>query len=284
MSPIGKIFVILNLFLAAAFLGWASSALATNQNYKSQLETLTLETDADIARLEGLVTEKTRLISDNDAAMGVLEGANAGLNEDVKRLTSDLTAARDQNTTLEGSIDELRSSLSSYNDRLESLSDSRDRAEDARRQAESERNDAADAAEAAQLAQNAAEEERDNTQQALDDTRTELNSTSVELDRTQLQLAMLADQTGTSLNDITAVPPIDAYVTSVRSMDTGPGIVALSVGANDDVKAGMQFQIFDGPDYKGSVIVETVRPDMCSARIVDELMPMSQGDSAATRL
>ena len=69
MSPIGKIFVILNLFLAAAFLGWASSALATNQNYKSQLETLTLETDADIARLEGQVSEKDRLIGDGNVSI-----------------------------------------------------------------------------------------------------------------------------------------------------------------------------------------------------------------------
>lgn len=284
MSPIGKIFVILNLFLAAAFLGWASSALATNQNYKAALETLQTESDTEIARLSGLVDEKDRTIGDNRVSMTTLEDENRVLGEDKSRLESELATAQAANTTLEGSIDELRSSLSSYNDRLEQLTDSRDRAEDARRQAESARISAEQAAEEAQLAQNAAEEERDNTQQTLDDTRVELATASDELERTQFQLQVLADATGTSLNDITDVEPIPAYVTSVRDMNPGPGIVALSVGANDGVKQGMEFHVFDGPDYKGSVIVETVRPDMCSARISVERMTMSQGDSANTRL
>ena len=38
MSPIGRIFIVLNLILAALFLGWASLNLATSHEYKGKLE------------------------------------------------------------------------------------------------------------------------------------------------------------------------------------------------------------------------------------------------------
>ena len=38
MSPIGRIFIVLNLLLSAAFLGWASNALGTSQDWKTQAE------------------------------------------------------------------------------------------------------------------------------------------------------------------------------------------------------------------------------------------------------
>ena len=39
MSPIGRIFTVLNLILAAAFLGWASNTLATSKQFKDKYET-----------------------------------------------------------------------------------------------------------------------------------------------------------------------------------------------------------------------------------------------------
>ena len=38
MSAIGRIFLVLNLILAALFLGWASTSLATSAEYKQKYE------------------------------------------------------------------------------------------------------------------------------------------------------------------------------------------------------------------------------------------------------
>ncbi len=65
-------------------------------------------------------------------------------------------------------------------------------------------------------------------------------------------------------------------------------IVLLSAGRDDQVKEGFQFTVFQGGTYKGKVIVESVYPNMCSARIVADLMAQSEtiveGDSASTRV
>ena len=39
MSAIGRIFLVLNLILAAVFLGWASTSLATSADYKNKFDT-----------------------------------------------------------------------------------------------------------------------------------------------------------------------------------------------------------------------------------------------------
>ena len=79
--------------------------------------------------------------------------------------------------------------------------------------------------------------------------------------------------------------PINAKVLSVR---TDVNVVLLSVGREDKVKEGYQFTVYNGGTYKGKVMVESVYPNMCSARILKELMADAQtiqeGDNASTRI
>jgi hypothetical protein len=81
-----------------------------------------------------------------------------------------------------------------------------------------------------------------------------------------------------------AQPAIDALVVSVRE-DVPPGLVTLNVGADQGVERGMTFQIY-GKDWKGEVKVESVRPDMCSAIVLNraEGQTLAQGDKASTVL
>ena len=69
MSPIGRIFIVLNLILSAAFLGWAANALATTEDYKQQLQDERASLGAELLAKEDEVSQlnsqKDRL--ENDA-------------------------------------------------------------------------------------------------------------------------------------------------------------------------------------------------------------------------
>jgi hypothetical protein len=79
--------------------------------------------------------------------------------------------------------------------------------------------------------------------------------------------------------------PIHAKVLAVRPE---VNVVLLSVGRDDQVREGFEFTVYQGGTYKGKVMVESVYPNMSSARIISELMADSEsiveGDSASTRV
>ena len=99
----------------------------------------------------------------------------------------------------------------------------------------------------------------------------ELGSVSEELarasrDLTDSMLTLRAvESSGFNLNDlgVTAMPKIDALVVAVRD-----GIVVLSVGRDDNVKAGYEFTVYEGDQFLGKVKVENVLGDMSGARVL----------------
>ena len=68
-------------------------------------------------------------------------------------------------------------------------------------------------------------------------------------------------------DDEVSQPAVSGQTLAVR---TDVGLVMLSVGTKNDVKPGMRFIISRGSDYIGKVQVETVYPDMCSAKIMPD--------------
>lgn len=82
-----------------------------------------------------------------------------------------------------------------------------------------------------------------------------------------------------------AMPAIESVVLAVRN---DVGLLMLSAGSQQNVKAGYRFTISRGADYIGKVQVEKVYGDMCSAKILTELtnkagLPFEVHDSAKTR-
>ena len=170
---------------------------------------------------------------------------------------------------------------------------SRERAE--RRRAEAAEGRARSADEArhtAANAQEAAEEEQARLQLALDvannsiaSLSTELTSTQKTLGDTQTALDTMIAVTGARPEEFIVMPQIEGSVLMV-SHAIDPGLISINRGANDGVKRGFTFDIFDGGQFKGRVRVETVEPDMCSAVIIKTYKSrnISQGDRAATRI
>lgn len=285
MSSIGRIFVILNLVLAAAFLGYASTSLAKGSEWKQKYEA---ESTAHAATQAALDADKSKLLSDLNSEKAqkeqYLAQFESARNESLRN-AEDLEAAKRNGADLSARIASIDATLAGYNQTIAAmnsakdaavaqaadLSKARDAAERERDQAVSAQRDAADAAQAAQVA--IAQLERD------------LTTAKKEASRKDSELQQLVAMTGVDTNAISVAPPISARVLQVK-FDPKPGLVALNAGSDQGVTRGMTFQIFNGNVWKGQVRVENVQSGMSSALITDMTtgQTIAQGDSAATIL
>jgi predicted nucleic acid-binding Zn-ribbon protein len=285
MSPIGRIFIVLNLVLAVTFMAWASSALASSQDYKQQLadekaahaaavDALTQERDSERARAELAESDLVRVTNElntTDATLKQVEGAKS--------------AAETNLGELKASYESMSQTMGTYNDTNEALSRQKDDLNEKLGEKTTENNDLNN-----QVA--ALTEENNN----LERTVTERENTIADLERqaTALQnslsdantlIATAEASLGTSFADLMAMPHISGAILMV-SDDMAPGLVSINRGSADNVKRGFTFDVYSGGVYKGRVRVVNVQENQCFAVIEKtyEGRSIAQGDSAATHI
>ena len=285
MSSIGKILTVLNLVLAAAFFGWAAHAVNSNQDWKVKHE----KVSAEYAALKKVTGEEA----------ASLAAAKMAADQQVQLLTGQIETAKNSADRLRSELNdsqkdvkEFKTSLSTISTTLQGIDADKTRLQKDKDQAETAQRDA-------ETAKTAAESARDEADKARNDLRAELESAknsiaSLEKERTSLEkkrnaletdIETLAANTGAKVGDFLSMPEISGAVLDV-STAVEPGLVALNVGANKNVKRGFTFEIFDGKTYKGQARVEFVHGDMSSAIITRKVpgQTIRQGDSAMTRL
>ena len=285
MSPIGRIFSVLNLILAALFLGWAANNLATSHDFKNKLEaeekahTATkTDLDAQISELRTSVDTKT---TEADTYRNERDDAEAHR----KRVVNDNTDLKRQVDEGTGALQEMSGAVETINATLGSIESAKDDAVSAQREAESERDGALQSAQDANTLAEETTQKNSQLENTIADLRGQLASVEGERSSLETQLATLVDVTGVSWEDIASQEKIDAAVVQVNA-DIQPGLLALSKGSADGVKRGYTFEIYKGSQYKGQVRVENVRENMCTALIVKTMdgQTIAAGDNASTRL
>ena len=285
MSPIARVFSVLNLILAVFFLAWASNSLATSQAFKEKYEgevamhqeteeTLksqisTLETERDLARGEA---ETFRNERDNSTQRA------DRLDQDLNQVRSDLSESVATTQKFSNSFD----SMEANNQQLQG---DKDRAVEARHEAEGSKESAQEAQQVAESNLVDAQDEIEGLGNTVSDKEIEIVALNRSISELETQLATVVELTGVSFDQITAQPAIDATVVQAVH-NIPPGLVALNRGSTDGVKVGYTFEIFNGNEYKGQVRVENVRTNMCTALVTTSVSGtmIGQGDSAATRL
>jgi predicted nucleic acid-binding Zn-ribbon protein len=285
MSPIAKIFTVLNLVLAALFLGWAANAVSAGTDFKKRYED---EASAHKATQAALGTEKSTLVAkaqELENARNRLMAERDEANANLTRLREDLTKQESRNGELGASITQIQTTLEGINSRAEKAQEDAKRALQAQSEAEKARM-------TAEAAQRDAESKFADLQQQLGAAETSIadlektrESMRKEATALQNQLDTLVSKTGVSLAEITAMPLIQGRV--ISTVDTpAPGLVAINKGKTDNVKPGYTFEIYNGGTYKGQVRVDYVHDTTCSAVIVRPVpgQTIRQGDSASTSL
>jgi hypothetical protein len=72
----------------------------------------------------------------------------------------------------------------------------------------------------------------------------------------------------------------------VKSIDVESGLVVLNVGANEEARIGMRFEIMRGDQLIGEAMVAETRPDCCGVfvqRLEDENNPVRFNDTASIK-
>jgi predicted nucleic acid-binding Zn-ribbon protein len=285
MSPIGRIFIVLNLVLAVAFLGWASSALANSQEWKTKFQALETTHTETVATLEGErdseIQLKVAATNDRDNLQTQLSNADSS-NTQLKADKADL---QERLNGLQASLDKISTEMQDYDNRNQELADDISRLTNERVAAiegkatfqrerdnlENEKNQLERDLKVANDTIAAQERTGENFKQEISDLNT-LIATAQEIYQIDFRTLM-------------AQPHISGAVLMVSS-EVAPGLVSINRGTADSVKRGYSFEIYSGGQYKGRVRVINVQENQCTA-IVEKTYDgraMEQGDSASTHI
>lgn len=285
MSSIGKIFAILNVALAAAFLGWAVNLVESGNDYKGQLDTANREHEEATASLEEeLAGLREQLNQAKDQQRTHREDA-ARAKDRADSAEAQLQQAENANAQLRGDISKLTDINSGFKATIDNLEQGKSAAMKMASEAVSERDDAERAQREAEGAKRDAEEAMAGAERRIASLEADLVAARSKAETLQAQLQAAISQTGISLSDVSAQPLIEGAVLEVRT-NVPPGLVALNVGSDDGVQQGMTFEIYGPSDYKGRVQVTSVLPDKCSALVTlqNQGTSIARGDRATTRL
>lgn len=279
MSPIGRIFVVLNLILSAAFLGWAANALSTTKNYKELYEK---EQQAHKDAVAGKEKELSDLqinlnqVTEQQRQFHGERDQKAAEADTLRRELEELTGRHD---ALAASLKKIESTLGDYNNTITQLGQQKDAAVEKAHEAERERDSAVSEKDAAMLAQRDAEEARKNAELKIADLEKQRSELTEQISTLDTRIAQIVADTNYSYDKIDAAPKIDGYVLDVnRDLK----LVVINKGAKDNVKAGYTFSIYRGSQFKGQVRINDVQNEMASGTIVGEKSPITRGDSAST--
>ncbi len=282
MSPIGKIFVVLNFVFSLVVLGVIGAILAKSDEYKKKFEG---EQTAHTATKKSSAEE----LDKRDAEIKMVKEDNVKLNTEKGNLTvslntasNDLKSAKVDNEQLRGTVEKMQADYGSFTSTLSELKNNNAQLVTKNEELINKANSAVDA-------QRAAQEDKaraDAQVKTLMDTVAQLKSQIEELEGAKSDLSAqleAAVQAGFDVAKVAASPQIDGVV---QSVNPELGLVVLSVGGDDGVKRGTKFEVFSNSQYKGQVVVDDVYPDNSAARIVRQVSgtAITANDKATTRL
>lgn len=287
MSPVGKVFLVLNLAFAALFLGAAASLIGTSQKYRGQLSdaeashsAALADKDNEIGGLNAQLAQSRDESSRKGSQVQSLEAEKTALTQDLETERAQNADMRESLGTFSTNLDDLEQTNRTQGSRITELEVSNQGLREERDGASDER----DAAHASMVA--AQESERSATSTAAD-LRLQLARQTDRAERSELSLAAAARQYGFDPGALDAQPDISGQVVAV-SYEQSPAIIQIGVGRNDDVQPGYTFDVYNAAGvYKGRIRVEVVNATNASCTIDLQATGgarVERGDRVVTRV
>jgi predicted nucleic acid-binding Zn-ribbon protein len=283
MSPIGRVFLVLNLGLAGAFVAFSGTYLQRADHWKTKFDDKVTSSDQEIAALR--------------------KGKSAAQDkfEEEKRLngihTSDITNLRAANKQAKTDNDDLKNRLTTMEGTLKSATSHLAKIGSEVATARQESKAAMDRSVAAQAAKDAAESKMNAAQKALADANFKIGNQTTQIGDQGAKLAR-ANQTireNEVLLDLvvrrhpgifeTLHPLVTGTVSRVGA--SGNLVTILLQSGAESLKSGARFAIYSAKDgYKGEATVSEVDSSkkFCFARLTLKNGKIDTGDNASTNL
>jgi hypothetical protein len=284
MSTIGKFFVVLNLALAALFLGVSASLIGSGESWRKEAETANTQHTAALAEKDKslaaasaerdqfrgeaarMLTENNGLKADNKALTESLETQtqkNSELTEKLTGIESKLGNLEATNKDQAGQLENLRRTANQMRDERDAAMDARDAANAAATQAQQNE----------KLAMGQVADLQVKLGQATKRAETAETERDIVVQATKVDPAMLGNQ-----------PYLEGSVLSVDYAGDNAYVV-IDLGSKDELRMGFTFDVFNGSTYKGKIRVETINQSKAGASVMLKgSAPITAGDRIATRL
>ena len=283
MSPIGKVFLVLNLALAGLFVGSAASLVGASESYRLQSEDLQVQlttAKADASKeASGLQAQLTNAEGAKDrlaASKAQVESDRDALAEDLKTEQSQNSDLRERLSGIEGKLGDLESTNRSNTTRIAELNTEA-------RNLRDERDGAVDDREGALKAKASAERGNDQAQRQSTELSIALGREKDRANSAEAKLAEVAKLYKVDLNTLNAQPDMAGVV--LDASYEGTPVVVINLGTQDQVKPGFTFDVYNGATYKGRIYVETVNTHQAAATVqMAGNARIAAGDAVVTRL
>jgi len=282
MSPLARVFVVVNLILSVFFFGSSATLFATRVNWRQKAIDFKDEAMKALKEVEDSYKKQgTRLVDLQKQHMQLTTNYNS-VSADKTNLQTKLTEVQGQvdagNVRIETEVKEKTQLLATQQDLQKRNTELAGLLETSRKEADE-----------AKVAAKTAGDEYTRLRIDLDKLNGDYSKTLVELHELQEKADTMTTQIAAVSRRIPDValtvsaPPIDGVIQAVKNEDK---LVVLSVGKDQKVQEGYQFTVYRGDKFVGKVQVIKVYDDLAGARVLytQDGEAIQVGDQAATQL
>jgi predicted nucleic acid-binding Zn-ribbon protein len=285
MSPIGRVFIILNLVLAAVFLAFSAFYLQNHTTYLGQLNTAKNALSAANDKYE---QDTSALKTELDSSKNDLQVSNANL----KSKGTTLASAEEENTNLKKRLDDLQARIANIEGNTTKMAGTIDNQNTRLSDLTEKWVAATQARDVALKAQNAAVDGQAIAERDLNMSKRRNAALTAEINEKTEANGKLRTEISVIISEIPAaraiaaraLPSVSGKVTAVNS---SLKTITISLGANQaGVSRGWRFALHNDKTYKGELWITHVADNMAFGRI-ENVVPGAEivvGDRASTRL
>lgn len=286
MSPIGRVFIVLNLVLSGVFLGYAGFYLGEADKWKNKHEDAVAamtkmegEKNAEITQLKSTLDVTQGERDDQTRQAATLRNAVAAKDDQIQNLNGRLTTLQSSYQGLEANVGTLAQASEKQNERIAELSKLYLEAKDQRAQAVAARDQMNEELEAERSSRRGTEEKNQGLQDRIASANQEIRDYELRMDAIVAAVPNIAEIIAGTL------PPVSGEVFAVNT-DLKTVFLRLNDGAIDKVSKGWRFSIHNGNTYKGEISIIDVDTGAKTAtgRIVASNAAIQRGDRAETRI
>jgi len=294
MSTTVKVFIVLNLLLALAFMFVEMTLYATRENWKRRW-------NEDTKALSEELKLSAQKIADESNAHVRAEVAITGYNTQIQDLQVKNHEKDNDKTEKDKEIQSLKLTISKNDEEIKALREQNQTLSNTlelTRQSNNEKTHIAQVARAVAFQLNVklaeVEDDYNNATTALSQREEDLAKLVKENNQHKAQLAVLKERYPKTYNEIADEKQspsfLQAVVAAVRPNPQGQqDLVMLTIGKGDKVEEGTEFIVFRGNQYIVKVRAEKVMNDMVACRVIPDSwnsnhLQIQQGDLAQNRL
>lgn len=281
MSTIGRVFVVLNLILAAVFVGFAGTFLQRQHNWKQEYEKKVETSDTTIRERDVTIADMTQKLANLNNAKELTQNNLDQANRELAQARDEIKRLEDSKASFEADVKRLASIADSTKTAMEAAFA---RANETFNMAVADQKTRDEAVRAKDIAQ---AENRDlkNKVAALEETITNKDVQIASLNKDISEKGLLLDVAyAKGFTPSMAVPQLAGTVTAVTGR-----LCTISVTENPtdaEIKPGYEFAIYDASGYKGEARVTAVDAERKAAfcTLTVQNGNVREGDKASTQL